>query len=160
MNAERNADSRSKAQKVLQKSEQQGRNEFVVDYDEMNPFALDCAALKPIYKVNARTPLSLPSPAPFALSLCRSSFLPHEHLLTFLPLPLSSMTPSSSRVPSYPGLSECQVFVLRLRLRPRRQGQRLQHLPPLHGGPRDRGAGHASRALAQVRERDRKGGQG
>jgi hypothetical protein len=26
------------AQKVLQKSEQQGRNEFVIDYDEMNPF--------------------------------------------------------------------------------------------------------------------------
>jgi len=93
MNAERNADSRAKAQKVLQKSEQQGRNEFVVDYDEMNPFALDCAALKPIYKVSARTPLPLPSrfPAPFALSLCRPSLLPHEHLLTFtlLPFPLS-----------------------------------------------------------------------
>lgn len=26
------------AQKVLQKSEQQGRNEFTIDYDEMNPF--------------------------------------------------------------------------------------------------------------------------
>lgn len=38
MGSEKNADSRSKAQKVLQKSMQQGRNEFVVDYDEMNPF--------------------------------------------------------------------------------------------------------------------------
>ena len=37
-NSERHADTRSKAQKVLQKSEQQGRNEFTVDYDEMNPF--------------------------------------------------------------------------------------------------------------------------
>ena len=48
--SERNADSRTKAQKVLQKSEQQGRNEHTIDYDEMNPFTLDCAALKPIYK--------------------------------------------------------------------------------------------------------------
>lgn len=30
--------SRSQAQKVLQKSEQQGRNEITIDYDEMNPF--------------------------------------------------------------------------------------------------------------------------
>jgi coatomer protein complex subunit alpha (xenin) len=50
MNSERNADSRSKAQKVLQKSEQQGRNEFTIAYDEMNPFSLDCLNLKPIYK--------------------------------------------------------------------------------------------------------------
>ncbi len=48
--SERNADSRVKAQKVLQKSEQQGRNEHTIDYDEMNPFSLDCASLKPIYK--------------------------------------------------------------------------------------------------------------
>lgn len=38
MSSERNAESRSKAQKVLQKSVQQGRNEFTIDYDEMNPF--------------------------------------------------------------------------------------------------------------------------
>ena len=38
MNSEKNADSRGKAQKVLQKSEQQGRNEFTIDYDERNPF--------------------------------------------------------------------------------------------------------------------------
>lgn len=38
MNSEKNADARGKAQKVLQKSEQQGRNEFTIDYDERNPF--------------------------------------------------------------------------------------------------------------------------
>ena len=38
MNSEKNADSRATAQKVLQKSEQQGRNEHVIDYDEKNPF--------------------------------------------------------------------------------------------------------------------------
>ena len=41
---------RSKAQKVLQKSEQQGRNDFQIDYDEKNPFSIDCFNLKPIYK--------------------------------------------------------------------------------------------------------------
>lgn len=41
MNSEKNADSRVKAQKVLQKSEQQGRNEFSIDYDERNPFRLE-----------------------------------------------------------------------------------------------------------------------
>jgi len=50
MSSERNAESRSKAQKVLQKSEQQGRNELVIAYDEMNPFVLDCFAFKPIYR--------------------------------------------------------------------------------------------------------------
>jgi coatomer protein complex subunit alpha (xenin) len=49
-NSERHADVRTKAQKVLSKSEQQGRNEHQIDYDEMNPFTLDCAELKPIYK--------------------------------------------------------------------------------------------------------------
>ena len=48
--SERNADLRAKAQKVLSKSEQQGRNEHNIDYDEMNPFSLDCFNLKPIYK--------------------------------------------------------------------------------------------------------------
>lgn len=38
MNAEKNVDARGKAQKVLQKSEQQGRNEHTIDYDERNPF--------------------------------------------------------------------------------------------------------------------------
>ncbi|KAJ1426745.1 vesicle coat complex COPI, alpha subunit [Ochromonadaceae sp. CCMP2298] len=50
MNTEKNAESRAKAQKVLQKSEQQGRNEFTIDYDERNPFSLDCASLTPLYK--------------------------------------------------------------------------------------------------------------
>ena len=75
-NSERHADTRSKAQKVLQKSEQQGRNEYKIEYDEMNPFrfvlilqysnlfivlcnlnrscfvafSIDCAQLKPIYR--------------------------------------------------------------------------------------------------------------
>lgn len=47
---EKNADLRGKAQKVLQKSEQQGRNDFTIEYDERNPFSLDCEKLKPIYK--------------------------------------------------------------------------------------------------------------
>ncbi len=38
MNSEKHADSRATAQKVLQKSEQQGRNEHTIDYDERNPF--------------------------------------------------------------------------------------------------------------------------
>eukprot|EP01035_Chromulina_nebulosa_P018774 gene18774-24541_t len=50
ISTERHAETRSKAQKVLQKCEQQGRNEYKIDYDEMNPFSLDCATLKPIYK--------------------------------------------------------------------------------------------------------------
>lgn len=37
----------------MQKSEQQGRNEYVIDYDERNPFSLDCEQLKPIYKGSA-----------------------------------------------------------------------------------------------------------
>lgn len=49
-NSERHADTRSKAQKVLQKSEQQGRNEYKIEYDEMNPFNIDCFQLKPIYR--------------------------------------------------------------------------------------------------------------
>ena len=50
ISSERNAELRNKAQKVVQKSEQQGRNEFKIDYDEMNPFNLDCDTLQPIYK--------------------------------------------------------------------------------------------------------------
>jgi len=53
MSSEKNADARSKAQKVLQKSEQQGRNDFQIDYDEKNPFSIDCFRLKPIYKGTA-----------------------------------------------------------------------------------------------------------
>jgi coatomer protein complex subunit alpha (xenin) len=50
VNSERHADLRSKAQKVVSKSEKEGRNEHQIDYDEMNPFNLDCSSLKPIYK--------------------------------------------------------------------------------------------------------------
>ena len=53
INSERHAETRVKAQKVLQKSEQQGRNDFAIDYDEMNPFNLDCENLKPIYRGTA-----------------------------------------------------------------------------------------------------------
>ena len=38
MNTEKHSDSKATALKVLQKSEQQGRNEHVIDYDEKNPF--------------------------------------------------------------------------------------------------------------------------
>ncbi|CAN0289822.1 unnamed protein product, partial [Laminaria digitata] len=38
------------AQKVLQKSQQMARNEHTLDYDERNPFEVDCEALKPIYR--------------------------------------------------------------------------------------------------------------
>ena len=47
---DRNEDTKSKAQKVLQKSEKEGRNEHQIDYDERNPFNLDCQTMKPIYK--------------------------------------------------------------------------------------------------------------
>jgi coatomer protein complex subunit alpha (xenin) len=50
MSSEKNAEARSKAQKVMQKSLKEGRNEYPIDYDEMNPFTLDCDTLKPIYK--------------------------------------------------------------------------------------------------------------
>jgi coatomer protein complex subunit alpha (xenin) len=50
MSSERNADSRSKAQKVVQKSEKEGRNEVAIDYDERNPFSVCCSTLKPVYK--------------------------------------------------------------------------------------------------------------
>lgn len=38
ISSDKNAELKSKAQKVLQKSEQQGRNDVAVDYDERNPF--------------------------------------------------------------------------------------------------------------------------
>lgn len=38
INSEKHEDTKSKAQKVLTKSEQQGRNEHAIDYDEKNPF--------------------------------------------------------------------------------------------------------------------------
>lgn len=50
VSSEKQADLKSKALKVLQKSEQQGRNEYEVDYDERNPFSVDCSLFKPLYK--------------------------------------------------------------------------------------------------------------
>jgi coatomer subunit alpha len=35
---------------VLQKSEQLARNEHSINYDERNPFVIDCANLTPIYR--------------------------------------------------------------------------------------------------------------
>jgi len=48
--SEKNAAVRGKAQKVLQKAEAQARNEHELDYDERNPFVIDCERLKPIYR--------------------------------------------------------------------------------------------------------------
>jgi coatomer protein complex subunit alpha (xenin) len=39
-----------KAQMVLQKSEQKARNEFKLNYDERNPFEIDCDNLTPVYR--------------------------------------------------------------------------------------------------------------
>ena len=40
----------NKAQTVLQKSEQKARNEFKLNYDERNPFEINCKSLDPIYR--------------------------------------------------------------------------------------------------------------
>eukprot|EP01033_Poteriospumella_lacustris_P007250 gene7250-5216_t len=50
LSTEKQADLRSKALKVLQKSEQQGRNETEIDYDERNPFSIDADKFKPLYR--------------------------------------------------------------------------------------------------------------
>uniref|UniRef100_A0A7S3L3C1 Coatomer subunit alpha n=1 Tax=Amphora coffeiformis TaxID=265554 RepID=A0A7S3L3C1_9STRA len=49
MSSERNADLRSKATKVLQKSEQMARNEHELMYDESKTFTIDCETFNPIY---------------------------------------------------------------------------------------------------------------
>merc|ERR1711979_127503 len=49
MSSERNAELRTKASKVLQKSESMARNEHVLNYDETRQFVIDCQTLKPIY---------------------------------------------------------------------------------------------------------------
>lgn len=48
--SEKNAQLRGKAQKVLQKSELNARNEHSLNYDERNPFVLCCQTLTPIYR--------------------------------------------------------------------------------------------------------------
>jgi len=40
----------SKAQLVLKNSEQKARNAHALNYDERNPFTIDCKSLKPIYR--------------------------------------------------------------------------------------------------------------
>jgi len=47
---EKHAETRTKAQKVIQKCEKEARNEYKINYDEMNPFVIDCASLSPIYR--------------------------------------------------------------------------------------------------------------
>jgi len=49
VSSEKNADLKVKATKVLQKSEQQARNEHDLIYDEFKAFAIDCQKLTPIY---------------------------------------------------------------------------------------------------------------
>ena len=49
MSSERNADLRTKATKVLQKSEQMARNEHELNYDETKTFTIDCKTFDPIY---------------------------------------------------------------------------------------------------------------
>ena len=44
------AELKKKTLNVLQKSEKQARNEYSIDYDEKNPFVLDCGNLKPLYR--------------------------------------------------------------------------------------------------------------
>jgi coatomer subunit alpha len=49
MNSEKNADLRTKATKVLQKSEQMARNEHELNYDESQTFTIDCQNFVPLY---------------------------------------------------------------------------------------------------------------
>ena len=48
--SEKNADLKSKATKVLQKSEQMARNEHTLDYDEAKQFVIDAKNLTPLYR--------------------------------------------------------------------------------------------------------------
>lgn len=66
--SERNADLRDRSQKILQKSQQMARNDCQIDYDERNPFVIDCSALKPIYRG---------SPA-VKCAYCSSSYTPDQ----------------------------------------------------------------------------------
>lgn len=50
ISSERNAQLRSTAAKVLKKSNEVARNEVELNYDERNPFDLDCDALVPLYR--------------------------------------------------------------------------------------------------------------
>jgi coatomer protein complex subunit alpha (xenin) len=50
LSSEKNKDLRSKARKVLQKSEGEGRNEHKLNYDERTPFVTCAASPTPIYR--------------------------------------------------------------------------------------------------------------
>jgi hypothetical protein len=101
--SEKHADTRSKAQKVLQKSEQQGRNEHSIDYDEMNPFRSLLSSLPPASLLTLPFPLLCPQ---LGLREAQANLqrLPHREVSLLLRL----LFPFLHR--------EC-----------------LQHLQPLHG---------------------------
>jgi coatomer protein complex subunit alpha (xenin) len=48
--SEKNADMKTKAQKVILKSEKEARNEHVLQYNERNPFDIDCKEFLPIFR--------------------------------------------------------------------------------------------------------------
>jgi coatomer protein complex subunit alpha (xenin) len=50
VSSEKNAEMKDKAQKVIMKSEKEARNEHTLQYNERNPFDIDCAAFLPIYR--------------------------------------------------------------------------------------------------------------
>jgi len=50
VSSERNAEMKSKAQKVIIKSEKEARNEHTLQYNERNPFDIDCSEFLPIYR--------------------------------------------------------------------------------------------------------------
>jgi coatomer protein complex subunit alpha (xenin) len=68
LSSEKNKDLRSKARKVLQKSEGEGRNAHQLNYDERNPFVTCASSLTPIYRGSDKVV------CPF----CMSPYLP-EH---------------------------------------------------------------------------------
>ena len=50
VSSDKNAEMKDKAQKVIMKSEKEARNEHTLQYNERNPFDIDCAAFLPIYR--------------------------------------------------------------------------------------------------------------
>jgi coatomer protein complex subunit alpha (xenin) len=58
--SEKHADLRKKAQKVMKKSEKEGRNEHVINYDENSAFNIDCLSFFPIPRELANEALVCP----------------------------------------------------------------------------------------------------
>jgi coatomer protein complex subunit alpha (xenin) len=50
ISSDKNADMKQKAQKVIIKSEKEARNEHTLQYNDRNPFDIDCASFLPIYR--------------------------------------------------------------------------------------------------------------